>query len=205
MGGYGSGRYRSDAKGEIDHVRFVDVRRWHRDGLLEPRDGPDWSCNFHNWNWKRDGKTVASISFDTKPGQVILKYSHRRPGQDWQSIHQTVMLDYTPCNYGRERPWFLCPSCNQRVAILYINGPPACRLCKNLTYTSQKESDLDRMLRGASKTEKRIPDSGGGLFGGMGEKPKGMHWQTYWRLADRHYHYQSKMLSMVTSKFNLNL
>ena len=51
-----------------------------------------------------------------------------------------ILIDWTPCNFGGVRPWFLCPGedCGQRVAILYgPTLPLLCRQCRGLTYASQ--------------------------------------------------------------------
>jgi len=50
---------------------------------------------------------------------------------------QTIPLTQTNCNYGGQRGWFVCPTCNARVGRLY--KPPMdisfeCRKCKDLVY-----------------------------------------------------------------------
>jgi hypothetical protein len=32
---------------------------------------------------------------------------------------QYIHLSWTPCNFGSERPWMLCPHCRKRVARLF--------------------------------------------------------------------------------------
>ncbi len=54
-----------------------------------------------------------------------------------------IGLEWTPCNYGGSRPWFMCPGegCGRRVAILYgPTLPLLCRLCRNLVYESQRRA-----------------------------------------------------------------
>ena len=51
-----------------------------------------------------------------------------------------VLLSWTACNYGGERPWFLCPAigCSRRVSVLRLRGGVfVCRHCTGLLYTSQ--------------------------------------------------------------------
>ncbi len=38
-------------------------------------------------------------------------------------VEGVAHLEWTPCNFGGERPWFVCPGkgCAKRVAILYGN------------------------------------------------------------------------------------
>ena len=79
MGGYGSGqRNRYDAADCTDDYRLLDVRRWHRDGLLTP------GCAF-SWSWKRNGETVALINVRTESDRVIFSYRHRRGDGEWKS------------------------------------------------------------------------------------------------------------------------
>ncbi len=47
-------------------------------------------------------------------------------------------LTSTPCYFGGERYWFLCPFCGDRVGVLYLGGKKfGCRRCYNLAYKSQ--------------------------------------------------------------------
>ncbi|CZG10327.1 TPA: hypothetical protein JBE46_02375 [Legionella pneumophila subsp. pneumophila] len=68
------------------------------------------------------------------------------------------LLNWTPCRFGGERPWFICPAkgCQRRVAILYSGSIYACRHCHQLAYTSQREADYDRALRQAEKIRGEI-------------------------------------------------
>lgn len=181
MGGTGSGRHwRYDAKDSTSDYRLIDIRRWKRDGLLDPNQS-------FGWHWSRNGENVASINVQTEPGQVILTYRHRRGGEEWKDKSYPVRLDWTHCNFGGKRPWFLCPAigCGRRVAILYCGGIFACRHCYQLAYPSQRETYDDRAARRAD----RIRDKLGwepGILNGKGWKPKGMHWDTYERLTAQH-------------------
>ena len=115
MGGMGSGRHWYwGAKDSTDDYLSIDVRRWKRDGLLTPHQ-------FFGWQWSRHGEVVASICVRTELDRLILTYRHRWGGEDWQDESYPVYLDWTACNLGGQRPWFLCPArgCGRRVAILY--------------------------------------------------------------------------------------
>jgi hypothetical protein len=37
-----------------------------------------------------------------------------------RSVEQRVPLLWTPCTFGGARPWFGCPRCAKRVAIVYF-------------------------------------------------------------------------------------
>ena len=80
--------------------RSLDVRWWHREGLLVP--GRSFS-----WQWTRNGEVVASINVRTEFERVVLSYRHRRNEEAWQSEEYPVFLEWTPCNYGGQRAWFV--------------------------------------------------------------------------------------------------
>jgi hypothetical protein len=73
-----------------------------------------------------------------KPGdQMTLKYEWRG-----EQVAQEISFDFTSCNYGGLRPWFICMTCGRRVAKIYLGGKYfACRHCLDLTYRSCQESD----------------------------------------------------------------
>ena len=136
MGGTGSGRsWYSGAKDTTDNYRPIDVRRWKRDGLLTPHQAS-------GWQWSNHSEVVASIRVRTESNRVILSYHCRRYDSEWVDESYPVYLDWTACNLGGRRPWFLCPAsgCRQRVAILYGGSIFACRNCHQLAYQSQRET-----------------------------------------------------------------
>lgn len=59
-------------------------------------------------------------------------------------------VTWTPCNYGGWRPWFVCPDCGQRVALLYVPGL-VCRKCAGLAYRTQRE---DARMRAWTRVER---------------------------------------------------
>ena len=180
MGGSGSGRHwHFGAKDTTNDYRVLDVRRWQRDGYLEPG-------RWFGWQWTRAGETVASIQVRAESGRVILSYRHQqRSGGEWKREDYPVYLDRTPCTYGGTRAWFRCSArgCGRRVAILYGGAIFACRHCHRLAYSSQREASHERATRRADKIWARLgwkPDS---LDDPGWRKPKGMHQRTYERLS----------------------
>jgi hypothetical protein len=151
----------------------LDVRAMHRRGYLAPGAYCSWG-----W-WRGDNKEGgASIGCRSDGQSVRLLYSHAG-----EEVDLRVVLDWTPCNYGGARPWWRCPSCGRRVAVIYGAGKVfACRHCYGLCYGCQKEKPSNRALRRAFKIRERLGDDGG-LTTAFPEKPKGMHWETYSRLA----------------------
>ena len=108
MGGEGSGNwYRFDKKTTTDECHSVDVRYLHREGLLTPG-------HWFSLRWSRAGRETGSIPCavigDEKPERVILTYRHRSgSGGEWEDVREPVPLTWTACNFGGERPWFICP------------------------------------------------------------------------------------------------
>jgi hypothetical protein len=183
VGGVGSGnRYRFDKKTTTDECHSLDVRKLHREGLLK---SGGWFCS----SWSRAGRETASIRGFVYPDRVVLSYRHRSGlGGEWEDVEEPVSLEWTPCNFGGERPWFICPgvACGRRVAILYGPGKYfLCRHCYDLSYESQRKDKKDRALRRAQKIRKRLGGSAN-MMEPIPERPKGMHHDTYMRLFWAH-------------------
>jgi hypothetical protein len=111
-------------------------------------------------------------------------------------VRESVHLSWTACNFGGERPWFVCPraECGRRVAVLY--GPGRyflCRHCYDLVYESQRESGMYRALHKAQAIRKRLGGSAN-MMEPFPEKPKGMHWSTYDRLFCEHHESEMEQL-----------
>lgn len=196
MGGIGSGRHwRYDAKETTEDRRKIDVRNWHKRSLLV-------AATSFSWQWTRDGQQTSAIHVHVQADHIILDYRRQNSYGDWNAMRYSVPLNWTPCRFGGERPWFICPAkgCQRRVAILYSGSIYACRHCHQLAYTSQRETDYDRALRQAEKIRGKLGwDTG--IFEMEGEKPKGMHWRTFERLSQRQHDQIVKSLIQADEKF----
>lgn len=179
MGGYGSGCwYRWHTKSTTESQRRIDIRWLKKQGYLQPK-------SFGLLSWSQRNKQTGSTGYGVEADHMVLKYRYRLHCGEWENVEQTVSFDRTPCNYGRHRTWFLCPRCWKRVAVLYGAGKYFfCRHCYNLSYSSQQENRADRLMRSARKIRERMGGSGN-LIAPFPDKPKYMHWKTYWRLRDR--------------------
>ena len=199
MGGMGSGRYWYwDAKDSTGDYRAIDVRRWQRDGLLAPHQE-------FGWQWSRNSEVVASIRVCPKSNRVILTYRHRGSGKDWKDESYPVYLNWTTCNFGGKRPWFLSPvmGCGRRVAILYGGGIFACHHCHQLAYPSQRETYIDRAARRANRIRECLGWEQGIMNPKGWQKPKGMHWSTFERLNKEHDAFVDMSLVGMAVRFNL--
>jgi hypothetical protein len=111
---------------------------------------------------------------------VTFDYKYKHNDGVWHDVNQDVIVRWQRCTYGGWRPWFACPHCGWRKAILYLWHVPVCRKCAQLRYRSQSEGETCRSWRRTRKIEAK-------LSGVAGEwnliKPKGMHWKTFRRLV----------------------
>jgi hypothetical protein len=171
MGGLGSGRRWDSKETTSDYVRF-DVRKWQRENLLTA------GRLFFHWPWDVELKAVH----DDEPSLACL---YPRHGTGLRCEPQRIWIEWTSCNYGGKRAWFICPrGCGQRVAILYGIGELACRHCRQLSYETQQDSGWKRSLRQARTIRAKLGGSMS-LAESLPEKPKGMHGSTYQRLLAR--------------------
>ena len=166
---YGAGRPSYKVKAE--HLLRVEIGRWHRGGYLHA--GRSFS-----WSWHRGDEPMGNIGVLVHGADSLaLQYmvgsdDQRRDGS------QTIRVAHTACNYGKSRPWFVCPVCQRRAGVLYMRaGRFACRLCQRVSYSSQSCDMLDRMWRKQSKLEAQLCE--------YWRRPKGMRHRTFQALLDR--------------------
>jgi hypothetical protein len=202
VGGGGSGSwYRFNTKTTVEECRSLDVRRLHREGQLQP--GHRFS-----WSWSRAGRQTASIAGvvlgASRPEWVVLMFRHRGgPSAEWEDVQQPVALEWTPCNFGGERPWFICSGvvngvrCGRKVAVLHAAGKWfLCRHCYDLGYETQREDKTYRAFRRAQKIRERLGGSAN-MTESFPEKPKGMHRRTYERLFWEHHEAELEQLASM--------
>lgn len=192
MGGFGSGRHWS-SRLTTSAFSQCDVRQWQRDGLLVA--GRLFSAGY--WNtW--DVEVVTTMK-RAEPNMVCL----RQRGQLCEPYR--VRIEWTPCNYGGKRPWFVCPrGCGHRVAILYFSHVRVgCRHCLQLAYDSQQDSGWHRSLRRACSARMKLGGSAI-LAEPLPGKPKGMHWRTYDRLYARAAEREAVVFGGLARSFLIN-
>jgi hypothetical protein len=114
-------RYAGGGKNTVESCRSVDVLRWNKLGYLR-------SPRCFSWAWSRNGEQVASINVHTQRHSVTLKYRSSLHGEDWRDVEQHIDIEWTPCRFGGERPWFVCSVaangayCGREVTKLYGAG-----------------------------------------------------------------------------------
>lgn len=134
-------------------------------------------------------------------GEVMaLAYSVRDRDGAWQQGTHTIPLAWTLCHYGGSRPWFLCPQCARRVAVLALLGRWfACRHCARLPYASQRETPLDRGYRAVRRLRHKIGVSSS-LMEDVGRKPKRMHWRAWKRFRKQEAQAQQLVLRRIRAR-----
>ena len=177
-------------KATTDACLQIDIRKLSRDGLLKP--GAEGSFS--------DRKSKYEVHIVSEQNRIRFQHGITMLAGFRRLVEDVVAIDWTGCHFGGARPWFLCPGCGKRVAILYgrkierdgsklpiRNRTLKCRQCHHLSYPSQHEEWDRRMRRRAEKTGARI----GGKYG---KKPKKMHWRTYDRMVEEARYFEDLWL-----------
>ena len=184
---------RSRYRATLESGPSLDLNWLARRGFVKPgaMSGPvriKWTDSYFD-------EEVAS-------GIVVADMSGTRVG--WLNIHINEGLDQkitlVPCrrNFGGYQWFFLCPRLGCRASVLWM--PPgarffACRQAwgRQVAYSSQFETQVDRAHRGKKKINSRLCRMGG--FDpeewDLPPKPKWMRWSTYNRAVEKFDHYEA--------------
>ncbi len=177
MGGYGSGQRAAHAKRPTtDQALALDIRHLARRGSLGP--------GRHTMVWPSVWGD-ACIDYTVTGDNLSLEYRTSLGLLDEpREVRQAVSLLRTPCHYGGSRPWFACPGCGDRVAVLFLFGLHfRCRQCHGLAYGSTREDASRRMLRKADRLRAGLGGEAG--LGRVPSKPPWLGWRGYLRILDR--------------------
>lgn len=164
MGGFGSGRCVTRQK--TDDCVSIDIRAWRREGVL------GCALPVCIFQFRSGDVTVRGWAHIERQHCTLTIACRRDDGTHWADPDKRICFDFTPCNYGYNRTWFMCPACERRVAILYFlpHHRWSCRKCCRLLYPSQCEAPFERLKRRMIKIDKQLDD---------GQKPRNMHQRTY--------------------------
>lgn len=170
------------ANGECE----LDVRHLHRAGHLTRTDDVAW-------HWQ--GGSAARLHCG--PDVVTVNYYFLRRGQPMRTVYQDVAIVRTRCNFGSTRPWFACPSCKRRCAILLLVHVALCLNCAAIPYPSGVLASIERDIR-RQRTIERY------LAAGQDEpswtKPKGKHAAKFTRFVDEYFTLEDSITRSCTSK-----
>lgn len=186
MGGYGSGGHnmRKSSTGycpRIDSFWFNNIIPTMNEKNIEQKA--------KNITWD-NGAKINLIVYQSK---IAVDYRFQLNDYDeWKNVREDIRLSELPNNYGGNRLYFTCPTCWGRYRFLYVrSGYFRCRRCNKLNYPSSRKGKNDVMtikmnnlLRDKFKVDTKelsycdmsdyVPD-----------KPKGMHWKTYYKWLDK--------------------
>jgi hypothetical protein len=159
MGGPGSGkgirRKKSNRKTFTSELHFLDSFQLFRLHQQMPLSSYSWA-----FGWIKISRDLANIEINRGNHNLI----------------KQVSLTSTPCFFGKQRYWFVCPSCKRNIRKLYLQSIQlGCQRCLNLEYPSQNETTADRILRKRDRIIKRLTISSENCL----SKPIGMHKRTY--------------------------
>ncbi len=194
MGGPGSGnRYRWNTKDLAEEYTALDVNILVRAGEIK-----EGQIRHGRSRWSEDREAIEyEARADLDPPYLQVRYIKDRTVKG----DYTIYLTRTFPPLGGVRWWFICPGsgCGRRVGRLYVERDFLCRHCLNLAYESQRKSGAFRALDRARKIRWRLGGLGG-LAAPFPDKPKGMHWETYFRLHDEAMRAEDLGWTMVTGR-----
>lgn len=108
-----------------------------------------WTRN--NWLGEEHKNRVSiqvSTAYKDKFLRIYYTQTDNNSGEK-KDFDYRIPLVTTPCKFGGNRYWFICPMskngnyCGKRVGVLYKDGDYfACRHCYNITYASRNLSGL---------------------------------------------------------------
>jgi hypothetical protein len=105
--------------------KSIDIRWIYREGRLH-------AGKLFVLPWIQAGKPCGQAHVVVGDDAIIIVCSECIP------VIQRVPISWTACHFGGRRPWFECPYCRRRSAVIYIGDKDiACRRCFGLAYASQ--------------------------------------------------------------------
>ncbi len=115
-----------------------------------------------------------SVVIHTFPGRIEVEQDGL---ERWPVETQRTSLK----SNGGYGTWFVCSDCHRRCAILYLRSGklPSCRICVNLAYESQAETQRARKFRARNKLAFKMNWDMATTY--QRDRPKGMWHRTYLR------------------------
>jgi hypothetical protein len=142
-----------------------------------------------SWARSRSSATAAtaSVGYVLQEGGLRLRYIHTRHGGAPQRINEVIPIVRTATRFGGQRHWFECPACSRRCRLIYGGSHFRCRHCHGARYSSQYESQPNRIALRRWGIRRKLERLAGkpwpfGLDDGFPPKPRYMRWAEYDRL-----------------------
>ena len=124
---------------------------------------------------------------------VHVEFSQQEEGAiDWRAefadggsiVAGRIRYVRRPCHYGGSRIYLVCPASGAACTVLYLYGGCWCsRQSAGLFYKSESVDKEGRLELARAKVRAKLRR---GLGGDWREKPKGMHWDKFNALLERH-------------------
>jgi hypothetical protein len=154
--------------------------------LQTPSDDQPLILPWNTLRWTRSGEPWAEVELRLElranDGTAWLRYDIEHLTQKTGPQNYAVSMVATPCRFGGQRWWWICPETHKRVANLYLpNGGDRflSRSAYRLSYASQRQAPTGRMHDRSRKLYVRLGADYRGLSWEWPPKPKGMHTRTY--------------------------
>jgi hypothetical protein len=160
--------------------RSIDIRESCREGRLH-------TGNIFVLPWTRAGEPYGQAYVVVGEDAIFLVFEALPDeGSECGPVIRRLPITWTACHFGGRRPWFECPYCRRRSALIYIGDEDiACRRCFGLAYASQHEPVRQRGLMKAQNIRMMLGGSPS-VIDRFPARPKGMHREKYNRLRATH-------------------
>lgn len=153
------GRYYFDKKVEADGLKNISVWFLKKHGYFEG----GWKNGTITWsiNGEKTGSVSIYTAINNNDKYLRLNYQQTNFNSgEKKDFDYKIPLTTTPCNFGGNRHWFICPwykmgvYCGRRVGVLYLSGGYfACRHCNELTYESCNRTGIFKTLSSSTTDE----------------------------------------------------
>jgi hypothetical protein len=200
MGGIGSGKYnKRKTKPTTASYNSLDLRKLNKLVTL------DHLCGF-TLEWKKDNEVKSSVDCIFNNDVLEIHYSIKNKNGKVSNIDY-IHIAKTPCHFGGDRKWLVCPGCGSNALVLYIVNRFRCRKCHGLYHPSSAEGDLNRANRAMCNIQDKLNGSQLRPTDGVAglSKPKWMKEKTFYRLYNQAYLRQRKFFNIYKRIFGAYL
>lgn len=133
------------------------------------------------------GERMGSVGWSLTREALTISYARTDDEGEPREYHDRLQITTTDAGFGGLRQWVVCP-CGRRCRVVYVGARGTrCRQCYRLAYQSQREDVATRAQRRAAQLARSVGAGVDAPFDWWPPKPKRMHWNTYWRLGEKHW------------------
>ena len=148
------------------------------------------------WRSTRTKKQTGSVAFSADENGITLQYTWTPYGGESQQMQERIEWDWLQVGFGR-RPYFECPVCGKRCArIAFRGGRWGCKQCAGACSDTENDRPYYRLMARCQKIrEERLKWKPGESWG---ERPKGMHKRTFFRLVEQAEELDQRSLRIIS-------